>query len=69
VSLLLEEGEVRDHVEPEAAARMAAPVSLPVCDRCGERVTDVRTLLDSRKGRSIRMMMCRCGQQSWAEDK
>ena len=35
------------------------------CVRCGEEPKLVGTMLDSRKGRTIRMIRCQCGEQTW----
>ena len=46
----------------------AARASLRPCNRCDAVPTEVLTLLDSRKGKSMRIMICRCGKQTWSED-
>jgi hypothetical protein len=35
------------------------------CIRCGEEPKLVGTMLDSSKGRTIRMIRCQCGEQTW----
>jgi hypothetical protein len=57
-----------DRPQPEAVKEMTAPSSLRLCNRCGAVPTEVQTLLDSRKGKSVRIMRCICGEQSWSED-
>ena len=52
-------------VKHEAAIR-AAP--LPRCNRCGAVPSEVRSLLDSRNGKSVRITKCSCGEQSWSEE-
>ena len=42
--------------------------SANACSRCGAIPTLVKTLLDSRKGRSILIMRCHCGNETWRED-
>jgi hypothetical protein len=39
------------------------------CIRCGAEPKLVGTMLDSNKGRTIRMFKCRCGEQTWVSDK
>ena len=53
-----------DH-EPVVAIR-AAP--LRRCNRCGAVPNEVQVLLDSRKGKSVRIIRCRCGEESWSEE-
>jgi hypothetical protein len=38
------------------------------CARCSEQLRLVGTILDSRKGRTIRMFRCQCGEQTWISD-
>jgi hypothetical protein len=38
------------------------------CRNCGDEPKLVRTILDSVKGRSVRMFKCKCGEQTWASD-
>jgi len=35
------------------------------CTRCGAEPQLVGTMLDSNKGRTIRMFRCQCGEQTW----
>ena len=39
-----------------------------VCSRCGAMPTWVKTLLDSRNGRSLTILKCKCGNETWRED-
>jgi hypothetical protein len=59
---------MRDRPQLEAVKEMTAPSPLCLCNRCGAVPTEVQTLLDSRKGKSVRIMRCKCGEQSWSED-
>lgn len=43
------------------------PVRL--CNTCGEKPALVRTMLDSLSGRTVRMFKCKCGEQTWADEK
>jgi hypothetical protein len=36
---------------------------------CGEKPTLALTMLNPKSGRTVRMFKCKCGEQSWAEDK
>jgi hypothetical protein len=38
------------------------------CGSCGAQPRLVSTMLDSAKGRIIRMFKCECGQHIWASD-
>jgi hypothetical protein len=38
------------------------------CKRCGAQPQLVSTMLDSAKGRIVRMFECQCGEQTWASD-
>jgi hypothetical protein len=38
------------------------------CTRCGAQPQLIRTMLDSVKGRTIRMFKCDCGERIWASD-
>jgi len=35
------------------------------CERCGAQSKLILSMLDARKGQSIRIYECRCGQQTW----
>jgi hypothetical protein len=58
---------VSDNFECETAVEVKT-ASIAVCSRCGATPTVVQTLLDSRKGRSVRIMRCKCGKETWRED-
>jgi hypothetical protein len=47
---------------------VAKPASTTVCSRCGAMPTLVKTLLDSRKGKSVMILKCKCGNETWRED-
>jgi hypothetical protein len=49
------------------AAVEVKPASAHACSRCGAIPTLVKTLLDSRKGKSILIMKCSCGNETWQE--
>jgi hypothetical protein len=38
------------------------------CNRCGAQPQLVSTMLDSAKGRIVRMFKCQCGEETWASD-
>jgi hypothetical protein len=38
------------------------------CIRCGAEPKLVGTMLDSNKGRTIRMFRCQCGEQTWVSE-
>ncbi len=38
------------------------------CIRCSAEPKLVGTMLDSNKGRIIRMFKCHCGEQTWVSD-
>jgi hypothetical protein len=38
------------------------------CIRCGEEPKLVGTMLDSSKGRIVRVLGCQCGEQIWVYD-
>jgi len=58
---------VSDVVEREKAAGVKT-ASTAACNRCGATPTAVQTLLDSRKGRTVKIMRCQCGRETWRED-
>ena len=45
------------------------PNPIRACNHCGEKPAQVRTMLDSLSGRTVRMFKCKCGEQTWSEDK
>jgi ribosomal protein L37E len=60
---------VSDRLEQEQSTKVVA-APLRTCNRCGSVLTEVYTLLDSRKGRSLRITRCKkCGEQTWSEDQ
>jgi hypothetical protein len=58
---------VSDVVERDPAVEVKT-ASIAACSRCGAMPTVVQTLLDSRKGRSVKIMRCQCGRETWRED-
>jgi hypothetical protein len=38
------------------------------CIRCGAEPKLVGAMLDSNKGRTIRMFRCQCGEQTWVSE-
>jgi hypothetical protein len=58
---------VSDRLEHEAATKVVA-APLRICNRCGAVPTEVHTLLDSRNGKTLRLLVCKCGAQTWSED-
>jgi hypothetical protein len=45
------------------------PNPVPLCSHCGEKPTLLRKMLDPQNGRTVRMFKCKCGEQTWSEDK
>jgi hypothetical protein len=45
------------------------PNPVRACSYCGAKPVLVRTILDPRQGRTIRMFKCECGEQTWQADK
>jgi hypothetical protein len=45
------------------------PNPIPTCNHCGEKPAMVRTILNPVNGRTVRMFKCKCGEQTWSEDK
>jgi hypothetical protein len=45
------------------------PNPVPVCSHCGEKPALLRKMLNSQNGRTVRMFKCKCGEQTWSEDK
>jgi formate dehydrogenase maturation protein FdhE len=41
---------------------------LHYCIRCGAEPKLVGTMLDSNKGRTIRIFRCQCGEQIWVSE-
>jgi len=35
------------------------------CIRCGDRPTIVQIMLDPRRGKTLRVYECRCGERIW----
>jgi hypothetical protein len=45
------------------------PNPIRLCNSCGEKLSQVRTMLNYQTGRTVRMFKCKCGEQTWSEDK
>jgi len=45
------------------------PNPVPVCSHCGEKPALLRKMLNPQNGRTVRMFKCKCGEQTWSEDK
>ncbi|MCK1360145.1 hypothetical protein [Bradyrhizobium sp. 199] len=45
------------------------PNPIRSCNACGKKPAQVRFMLDSLTGRTVRMFKCECGEQTWTEDK
>jgi hypothetical protein len=39
------------------------------CSMCGEKPALALTMLNPENGHTIRMFKCKCGEQTWSEDK
>ncbi len=53
----------------ENAAVDVKPEPPPRCGKCGEDPKFIRAILDSAKGRNIRMYECQCGSITWTSPK
>lgn len=45
------------------------PNPVRACSHCGEKPGLVRTMLNPTNGRTVRMLKCNCGEQTWREDQ
>jgi hypothetical protein len=45
------------------------PALVRACSHCGQQPALIRSMLDPRQGRTVRMFKCQCGEQTWREDK
>jgi hypothetical protein len=45
------------------------PNPVGMCGSCGEKPALLRTMLNPQNGRTVRMFKCKCGEQTWSEDK
>jgi hypothetical protein len=41
----------------------------PACAKCGEHPRFVTSMMDSQKGRTFHMFLCKCGDRSWTSEK
>jgi hypothetical protein len=39
-----------------------------LCDRCGAQPKLIQKMLDPRKGHTLRMYSCTCGEQIWTSN-
>jgi formate dehydrogenase maturation protein FdhE len=39
------------------------------CTACGKKPSQVMSMLDPVSGRTVRMLKCDCGEQTWIMDK
>jgi hypothetical protein len=39
------------------------------CNQCSKKPALLRTMLNPKNGRTVRMFKCECGEQTWTEDK
>jgi hypothetical protein len=44
------------------------PNPIRLCNSCGEKLSQVQTMLNSQTVRTVRMFKCKCEEQSWSED-
>jgi hypothetical protein len=58
---------VVDTLDADVPAQMKA--ALPRCRRCGSVTVERLSVLDTRKGRTMRIFQCGCGEQIWLEDR
>ena len=45
------------------------PNPTPVCSHCGQKPPTVMTMLNPISGRTVRMFRCKCGEQTWSEER
>ena len=45
------------------------PHPAPTCSHCGNKPLTALTMLNPRNGKTIRMFKCKCGEQTWLENK
>jgi hypothetical protein len=52
------------------SAPQTAPIgrSEPNCQRCGTPLRRGQNLLDLRTGRTVRLLVCTCGEAHWPDD-
>lgn len=56
-----------DPLVADVAVQMEA--ASPRCRRCGSVTVERLSVLDTRKGRTMRLFQCGCGEQTWLEDR
>jgi hypothetical protein len=57
---------VSEDVRPEKPSQTLAPTQ--TCSRCRGVPPVLRTMLDPKSGKTIRMFECSCGERSWSEE-
>jgi hypothetical protein len=45
------------------------PNPIRTCSQCDRKPAMVRSMLNPKTGRTVRMFKCECGEQTWSEDK
>jgi hypothetical protein len=45
------------------------PNPIRICSQCDKKPAMVRSMLNPKTGRTVRMFKCECGEQTWSEDK
>jgi hypothetical protein len=60
---------MNDEFKNEVVFSSYDPNPARACNSCGEKPTLALTMLNPKNGRTVRMFKCKCGEQSWAEDK
>jgi hypothetical protein len=45
------------------------PNPAPACGHCGQKLSPVLKMLNPHSGKTVRIFKCRCGEQTWTEDK
>jgi len=45
------------------------PNPVSTCEDCGEKPALLMKMLNPENGRTMRVFKCKCGQQTWSEDK
>jgi hypothetical protein len=58
---------VSDTLVAEVAVQREAVPSR--CRRCGSATVERLSVLDTRRGRTMRLFQCGCGEQTWLEDR
>jgi hypothetical protein len=59
---------VGDEFKNEALSGIE-PGPVRTCNYCGEKPALVLKMLNPISGRTVHMLKCECGEQTWSEDK